>query len=126
MPSRLPSARKSSTAPGLLAQTRAPIKLGNLNSFTGAIAYAAENNLNGMNLFFDSVGSLPVIGDMLAKIDFIQYQFLLYGLALVAMMLLRPEGLFPSQRRKRELHATEDLAGEDELGASPEHVEDSA
>ena len=43
-------------APGLLAQTRAPIKLGNLNSFTGAIAYAAENNLNGMNLFFDSVG----------------------------------------------------------------------
>ena len=43
-------------APGLLAQTRAPIKLGNLNSFTGAIAYAAENNFNGMNLFFDSVG----------------------------------------------------------------------
>jgi branched-chain amino acid transport system substrate-binding protein len=43
-------------APGLLAQTRAPIKLGNLNSFTGAIAYAAENNLIGMNLFFDSVG----------------------------------------------------------------------
>ena len=43
-------------APGLLAQTRAPIRLGNLNSFTGAIAYAAENNLNGMNLFFDSVG----------------------------------------------------------------------
>src|SRR5205814_940104 len=43
-------------APGLLAQTRAPIRLGNLNSFTGAIAYAAENNLNGMSLYFDSVG----------------------------------------------------------------------
>ena len=47
-------------------------------------------------------------------------------LLLVLMMLLRPEGLFPSQRRKRELHETEDLAGEDELGASPEHVDGSA
>jgi branched-chain amino acid transport system substrate-binding protein len=43
-------------APAILAQTRAPIKLGNLNSFTGAIAYAAENNLNGMSLYFDSIG----------------------------------------------------------------------
>jgi branched-chain amino acid transport system substrate-binding protein len=43
-------------APGILAQTRAPIRLGNLNSFTGAIAYAAENNLNAMNLYFESIG----------------------------------------------------------------------
>jgi branched-chain amino acid transport system substrate-binding protein len=43
-------------APAILAQTRAPLRLGNLNSFTGAIAYAAENNLMGMNLYFDSVG----------------------------------------------------------------------
>jgi len=43
-------------APAILAQTRMPLRLGNLNSFTGAIAYAAENNLNGMNLYFDSVG----------------------------------------------------------------------
>ena len=35
------------------------------------------------------------------EIDFLQYQFLLYGLALVTMMLLRPEGLFPSRRRAR-------------------------
>jgi len=42
---------------------------------------------------------------------------------LVAMMLLRPEGLFPSQRRKRELHTEEDAAfGEhgDPMGAAPE------
>src|SRR5947199_4694383 len=45
-------------APAVLAQTRAPIKLGNLNSFTGAIAYAAENNLNGMNLYCDSIGGI--------------------------------------------------------------------
>jgi branched-chain amino acid transport system substrate-binding protein len=43
-------------APALLAQSRAPLRLGNLNSFTGAIAYSAENNLNGMNLYFDSLG----------------------------------------------------------------------
>jgi hypothetical protein len=28
------------------------------------------------------------------------------------MMLFRPEGLFPSRRRKRELHAYEDLGEE--------------
>jgi branched-chain amino acid transport system substrate-binding protein len=43
----------SLAAPALLAQSRAPIKLGNLNSYTGAIAYASEVNLNAMNLYFD-------------------------------------------------------------------------
>ena len=43
------------TAPAILAQTRAPIRLGNLNSFTGGIAYAAEANLNAMNLYFDNI-----------------------------------------------------------------------
>jgi ABC-type branched-subunit amino acid transport system permease subunit len=47
----------------------------------------------------------------LSKINFLDYQFLLYGLALVLMMLFRPEGLFPSQRRRRELHIADDLAG---------------
>ena len=45
----------SLAAPGILAQTRAPIRLGNLNSYTGAIAYASEANLNAMNLYFDSI-----------------------------------------------------------------------
>ena len=38
-------------------------------------------------------------------------------------MLLRPEGLFPNRRRRRELHAEEDEEfGEhgDPMGASPE------
>ena len=42
-------------APPILAQANAPIRIGNLNSYTGGIAYAAENNLNGMNLYFDSI-----------------------------------------------------------------------
>jgi ABC-type branched-subunit amino acid transport system permease subunit len=45
----------------------------------------------------------------LAKVPFVDFQFLLYGLALVLMMLLRPEGLFPSQRRRQELHVADEL-----------------
>jgi len=59
--------------------------------------------LKTLNQFFDSTG-IPILKD----IDFIQFQFVLYGVALVLMMLLRPEGLFPSSRRKRELHARPD------------------
>jgi ABC-type branched-subunit amino acid transport system permease subunit len=48
----------------------------------------------------------------LSKINFLNYQYLLYGIALVLMMLLRPEGLFPSRRRRRELHADENEVAE--------------
>jgi branched-chain amino acid transport system permease protein len=65
--------------------------------------------------FFDRV-EVPILSD----IDFVEYQFLLYGIALVAMMLLRPEGLFPSRQRARELHTSE---GEDSLEASPEGID---
>lgn len=62
--------------------------------------------LKQLNQFFHSQ-SIPILSD----IDFVQYQFLLYGLALVGMMLLRPEGLFPSRRRRQELHeASEDVS----------------
>ena len=50
----------------------------------------------------------------ISSINFLNYQYLLYGLALVTMMLVRPEGLFPSRRRRRELH---EAPGEDELAA---------
>jgi branched-chain amino acid transport system substrate-binding protein len=43
------------SAPAVLAQAK-PIRIGVLNSFSGAIAYAAENNLNAMMLYFDSIG----------------------------------------------------------------------
>ena len=60
--------------------------------------------LKQLNTFFEG---LPVHIPILSDINFVQYQFLLYGLALVLMMLFRPEGLFPSQRRKQELHAAD-------------------
>ncbi|HXF33588.1 MAG TPA: hypothetical protein VN603_03375 [Candidatus Acidoferrales bacterium] len=37
--------------------------------------------------------------------DFTNARFLLYGVILVSMMLLRPEGLLPSRQRAAELHA---------------------
>ncbi len=43
-------------APAILAQTRKPIRLGVLNSFTGAQAYNANDNVNGMSLYFDRIG----------------------------------------------------------------------
>ena len=61
--------------------------------------------------FFDVV-KIPILTD----INFVQYQFLLYGIALVLMMLFRPEGLFPERRRARELH--EGLAGDVEEGTT--------
>ena len=53
-----------------------------------------ERRAQTLNQFFDTTG--PNLKD----IDFIQFQFVLYGVALVLMMLLRPEGLFPSGRRQ--------------------------
>ena len=40
---------------------------------------------------------VPVLGE----IDFLQLQYLLFGLALVIMMLRRPGGLFPERRAAR-------------------------
>ncbi len=64
--------------------------------------------LKQLNQFFHAIQA-PILKD----IDFVQYQFLLYGLALVLMMLIRPEGLFPSGRRRQELHEAEfEIAGD--------------
>jgi ABC-type branched-subunit amino acid transport system permease subunit len=63
---------------------------------------------------------IPILGD----IDFVTYQFLLFGGVLVAFMLFRPEGLFPSQRRRQELHAAEEEEGDldDEEPAASEQA----
>ena len=50
------SSRKRSQLAHVHAASDTPIRIGNINSYTGGLAYAGENNLNGMNLYFDSVG----------------------------------------------------------------------
>lgn len=47
----------------------------------------------------------------LAGVDFNISKYLIYGLILVAMILLRPQGLIPNRRRARELHG-EGIASE--------------
>jgi ABC-type branched-subunit amino acid transport system permease subunit len=68
----------------LLKQVNTVVELFNVPAFT----------VPGVNVTID-----------LNSINFLEYQFLLYGIALVVMMLKRPEGLFPSQQRRAELHA---------------------
>jgi branched-chain amino acid transport system substrate-binding protein len=43
-------------APAILAQTRAPLRIGVLNTYTGSIAFEGSHALDGMNLYFDSIG----------------------------------------------------------------------
>jgi len=48
---------------------------------------------------------LPVISDLLLQVDLSQYKYLIFGVALVVLMLTRPEGIFPNRQRAAELHA---------------------
>ncbi|MBI2781097.1 MAG: branched-chain amino acid ABC transporter permease [Chloroflexi bacterium] len=90
--------------------------------------------LSGIAETLQKAGLLPVfdIGPLhvdIAKVNFVEYQYLLFGIALVIMMLKRPEGLFPSQVRRAELHAAEELGPDDPellgaLGDTPGNDED--
>lgn len=53
------------------------------------------------------VGALALIGlpELLREVS--EFRFLLYGVALIAVMLAKPEGLWPSQTISRELHHDE-------------------
>ncbi len=45
----------SLAAPAVRAQGSAPIRIGNINTYTGGLAYAGQANLDAMNLYFDSI-----------------------------------------------------------------------
>ncbi len=55
------------------------------------------------------VGALVLVGLPGFLSEFESYQLLIYGAALMAMMLLRPQGLVPNVRRSRELQEEERL-----------------
>lgn len=56
------------------------------------------------------VGALFLIGLPELLREFAEYRLLMYGAAIILMMLLRPEGLWPSPVTKRELHAEPEVA----------------
>ena len=94
------------------------VVLGGMGNIYGVILGAVA--LQGLNFYLlpqintwvhaigDAVGS-PLLSDA----DIPKYNFFLFGLILVLMMLLRPEGIIPNRQRAEELH------GEDPGGAMP-------
>jgi len=53
------------------------------------------------------LGAIALIGLPELLREFGEYRYLFYGAVLIVMMRLRPEGLWPSDVRQRELHAAE-------------------
>jgi len=53
------------------------------------------------------LGAAALVGLPELLREFAEYRLLVYGAVLVAMMLLRPEGLWPEAVRRRELHEEE-------------------
>jgi branched-chain amino acid transport system permease protein len=58
------------------------------------------------------LGSLVLFGVPELLREFSEYRYFVFGALLVAMMLTRPEGLWPSAKRKQELHETSGPDGE--------------
>ena len=90
------------------------IILGGLGNIGGVIAGGLI--LGGIDrILFDWISGIvhgigsAINNDDLRLMDVSRSRQLIFGIALVFMMLVRPEGLFPSARRKAELHAAEEL-----------------
>jgi branched-chain amino acid transport system permease protein len=58
------------------------------------------------------VGALVLVGLPGILREFAQYQLLIFGAVLVAMMLFRPEGLIPNRSRRAELHEADEEPAE--------------
>jgi branched-chain amino acid transport system permease protein len=62
-----------------------------------------------------AVGSLFLVGLPELLREFSDYRYLVYGAALMMMMILRPEGLWPAAAQRRELHEEVERVPEAEL-----------
>jgi len=66
------------------------------------------------------LGAFVLVGMPELLREFAEYRLLLYGALLIVTMLVRPEGLWPSQVTKRELHAEGEEAAHE--GIQPEDI----
>lgn len=101
--------------------------LGGLGSIPGVIVGAAVVTmlnidwLQSMSLELSRLrqgtGNIPFTGvpwaSLPSQLDPARYQKLAFGLILIIMMIFLPEGIIPSQRRKREMHESEAEGGAD-------------
>jgi branched-chain amino acid transport system permease protein len=72
------------------------------------------------------LGALILIGLPELFREFTDYRFLFYGVALMAIMIVRPEGLLPSRIARRELRTAEELAEFDSSELlEPEELEEA-
>ena len=78
--------------------------------------------LGGMGTVPGALLGATVLYLLPEKLRFLQdLRLLVFGIVLVLIMRLRPEGLIPSKRRQREFH--DDTGGADALSAPPGHGE---
>ncbi|MFO1090234.1 MAG: branched-chain amino acid ABC transporter permease [Hyphomicrobiales bacterium] len=61
-----------------------------------------------------ALGALVLIGLPEMLREFGEFRYLFYGIAIVAVMRLKPEGLWPSAARRREARSEQELAAERE------------
>ncbi|HLY23071.1 MAG TPA: branched-chain amino acid ABC transporter permease [bacterium] len=93
----------------------AMVVLGGMGSVFGVIAGAAilyefqTLFLNDLTQWSHAIGTAWGI-PLLTRLNFVDLKFLLYGLGLILLMLLRPEGLFPERRTRAII--TERVAAE--------------
>ncbi|MEZ4494396.1 MAG: branched-chain amino acid ABC transporter permease [Dehalococcoidia bacterium] len=77
--------------------------------FLGHFAFlsdAINSTIDGINAISPfTIGTIPAADDWGAAIA--DKRFIVYGALLVAVMVLRPAGIFPSRRRQREFEHTE-------------------
>lgn len=108
--------------------------LGGLGSIPGVIVGAAVvvilnlQVLQGLSLYLSELRQsdavIPIINfawkNLSTQLDPAKYQRMLFGLILILMMIYRPAGLIPAERRKRELRArnNENLDGDIHAGQS--------
>jgi branched-chain amino acid transport system permease protein len=84
-----------------------------LGFYDRVLTSEASNWLHGLA----GAVNIPLVSPFLAGVDLTQYKFGIFGLALVVLMLTRPEGIFPNRQRAVEMHGGEDTdLIDDQLG----------
>lgn len=95
------------------------------NQFTGPEDFNLMVSINVLAVVIvGGMGSIPgvIAGAFVLKgipeilREMANYRVILFGVLLVVMMLLRPEGLFPSSRRKLEAHQKDDVQTDEVIG----------
>jgi branched-chain amino acid transport system permease protein len=104
--------------------------LGGLGSIPGVILGAAVvivlnlQVLQGLSLYLSQLRQsdavIPIINfawkDLSTQLDPAKYQRMLFGIILILMMIYRPAGLIPAERRKRELAREENSETDEASG----------